>query len=294
MSAPDPRRGPTLIEVVVIVIILVTLFALLMPQHAHDSRIIARRQTCKDNLRQIGMAMQAYHDVHRSLPPGSLPNGATWSILLLPYLDQKDLYDSFNFGVSSILAADVPDADMTRIEAAATELSSFMCASETAPETIEGVGRSNYVANFGPQAPSAGSIRDTTQDGPFGFGSAVTMKQITDGVSYTILVGERRTEGTGPDRDNLAVWSSPVFFGLDRAALTWGWGVDPINAGNGGTPKPGSFSSPHEGGAQFCMADGSVHFISESIDTKSTGIDSTQGVFQNLLDYADGQKLGEY
>src|SRR5687767_13659924 len=100
MSDNDPRRGFRVIDLLVIIGVLVILFQLLF-SHGHYSHESARRKACKDNLRQIGMAVQAYHSLHGSLPPGSLPNGATWSILLLPYLDEKDVYGSFNFDMPS-------------------------------------------------------------------------------------------------------------------------------------------------------------------------------------------------
>ena len=319
------KRGFTLIELLVVIAIIAILIALLLPA-VQQAREAARRSQCKNNLKQIALALHTYHDVHRAFPPGYLfhptngANCATWSIFSLPYLEEANLYNSFNFASPCLASASSSGqtGSITVAEAANTIVSTFRCPSDGGSETVPtnvttageatAVALSNYPGNAGPESPGGGTTSPGTNDltvagGPTGgvfiLQSSRRIRDLKDGTSNTILVGERRTEGNdiGSNANNFAIWSSPNFFqaapaNAKKAALIYGWGTAPINDQT--SNKQGCFSSPHDGGAQFALGDGTVRFISEAINFASTGENSTQGVYQNLLDRIDGQVLGDF
>src|SRR6478609_548273 len=112
-ASPPVRgsRGFTLIELLVVIAIIAVLIALLLPA-VQSAREASRRAQCTNNLKQIGIALHGYHAAAEVLPPGRIwspdPSGCglnidghcqntPWFVLMLPYLDQKPLYDAFNF-----------------------------------------------------------------------------------------------------------------------------------------------------------------------------------------------------
>src|SRR5580765_2663531 len=94
--SPRPRYGFTLVVLLVVIAIIGVLVALLLPavQAARES---ARRSQCQNNLKQIGIALHNYHDTFLTLPFGWSDRGAGWSTMLLPYIEQKQLYDPLGF-----------------------------------------------------------------------------------------------------------------------------------------------------------------------------------------------------
>jgi prepilin-type N-terminal cleavage/methylation domain-containing protein len=99
-------RGFTLIELLVVIAIIATLVALLLPA-VQQAREAARRAACKNNMKQIGLALHNYHDVALTFPYGWMVdfnnlNSNTWGLMILPYLDQSPMYDKFNFSVPAV------------------------------------------------------------------------------------------------------------------------------------------------------------------------------------------------
>ena len=272
------KNAFTLIELLVVIAIVGTLVALLLPavQKMRDS---ANLLTCKNNLRQIGMAMHDYHNVNGSFPVGyydptpwpQTDNGPGWSwaSFLLPFLEQEPLYQLVDFSLDVGDPANAP--------VGATYLKVFHCPSDDVPQTFtvtDGGSRSwtlaqsNYVACNGNDGvddfttpPHTGAFVRATK----GF----RVVNITDGLSNTFFVGERTgrlsysTWIGGPTGAQNPFLLAPGNFGAEVTLLM-------CHAGPTGPNTPGVFdadstTSPHPGGVHFLFGDGSVHFISNAI-----------------------------
>ncbi len=280
----------TLIELLVVIAIIGILMALLLPavQMARES---ARRTQCRNNLKQIGLALENYHSTHTLFPPASIrasafvdngrdePRG-TWMIAILPYLDQAPLYNSYQPLVST--------DDMANFELRDTSVPGYLCPSDTGSdisfEPSLGVtyARGNYGANFGAGSWGTDDWQQTQYRGVMGQNTALRHADITDGASQTVLVGELRIQPSL--RDNRGVWAFPAAgsasVGLDCDTLCRG-----INADSTSDwipfcdPLPGNLDctfqnnsdsnsgprSRHASGAHLLLGDGSVRFASENI-----------------------------
>ena len=155
------RRGFTLIELLVVIAIIAVLIALLLPA-VQQAREAARRTTCRDHLKQLGLALHNYADAHQTLPPGYLyrpdtsssptSNGAGfgWGAMSLPFLEQSSLYGQFNWNV--------PLHDVANQKARETRLAVFICPSDTVSDSgfvemgplPERYAMASYAACFGP------------------------------------------------------------------------------------------------------------------------------------------------
>ena len=349
------RQGFTLVELLVVIAIIGILVGLLLPA-VQAAREAARRMQCSNNLKQLGLAVQNYHDVYKSLPSGFITNypaGAlntaammsvtqrthwSWGAFVLPYIEQSALYNTLNPGQTSM---DVLLATPVGLAALTTSLPSFQCPSDTGPSlnnfdanqsdapansnapwynrfvTSNGTNRiaiakSNYIM-------SACSSVSTTppiwpQYGPATgvawLNSKCGLNEITDGTSNTILIGERAfryhdlTVGAGNALGFSSTVNTPgTSAGIKAAAMcVLGLAYNGINwSANNRIHQPRGYSSNHAGGAMFVLNDGSVHFISESIDynqqtvpgilTNGAWIDST---FERLIGKADGGVVGAF
>jgi prepilin-type N-terminal cleavage/methylation domain-containing protein/prepilin-type processing-associated H-X9-DG protein len=287
----------TLIELLVVIAIIAVLVAMLLPavQKARES---ARRCSCINHLKQIGTALHNYVGAHAVLPPGyvsavdkanpddetnDLGSGWGWAAMLLPQVEQLNIHNAINFSLNIEHAAN--------ITARSRQIEEFMCPSNTPnlgiwPVTDDtGVNvmcrlaTSNYVGVFGRH--EIGDYLDQGE-GLFFRNSTIRPRDIVDGLSQTLAVGERSA--------NL----SPVTW-TGRVPGAWSFETP---RGSGGTvlsnpnPEPAfvmilgpagtadgnrtpndphahieDFWSWHHGGANFLMADGAVRFVSDSVDT---------------------------
>jgi prepilin-type N-terminal cleavage/methylation domain-containing protein len=292
MSFPRRRERPgfTLIELLVVLAIIGTLIGLLVPA-AQQVRASAARAQCAHNLKQLALAVHAYHDARRSLPCGQFggaygagPDSYAWSWLaqILPYLEQNNLYRQ----------GGIPSTTLRRSGVADREVPLLLCPSD--PSSAAGartnagnlygfaVGQTNYKAvsgdNWGDDLEGVGPLFDTdwrnrgtngsfdglsNGDGMFyrvDYRRRLRLLQVTDGTSNTLMLGE-----DVPDQDEWCSWP--------YANNAYGTCAIPPNVkrADGGAYAPGdwqntySFRSLHPGGLFFALADGSVHFVSDAI-----------------------------
>ncbi len=322
------KRGFTLIELLVVIAVIAVLIALLLPA-VQQAREAARRSQCKNNLKQLGLALHGYHETLTVLPSGyggkpnsNLGNLWGWGAMILPYIDQTPMYNAISTatGGTSPLGGSGTGfgAIMTTLPANATvqtNLPVYRCPSDTGSNlvtfpingSVAGTtfvfGRSNYPAVSGTTVSFVGGLAVT--DGAFTESSSVRFQNFTDGLSNTFLLGERRsptvvnglytggdTMWVGANDDYIPGWQGySAALGLcDQPNIL---NVKVVAAPAGATNTPYiAFSSPHPGGAHFVMGDGSVRFVSDNI---ATGPPNTAGsTYQNLSSLRDGQVVGEF
>ncbi len=322
MRLPVRRRlrGFTLIELLVVIAIISILIALLLPA-IQQAREAARRTQCRNHLHQIGIALHNYLDVHERFPPGVTTNSGGggrqrlnttkwgWAVMILPQLEQTPLFDQLEVGDTHI---DQALADPVKRGVLQTSLPVFLCPSDSGSRlnsqrrlrdengVMHEVATANYVASHG---VCAWINNDGREPGPFGWNYGALHRDITDGTSNTIAVGERATlEIHGGEAGGAAIlagvtfihpWSPVAFLGLpsDREDGVMALGYGSINPPTGAMHL---YSSQHEGGAQFLFLDGSVHFLSENIHSfiasaADCGNPGSWGSFQTLVGNQDGQ-----
>ncbi len=289
------RRGFTLIELLVVIAIIAVLVALLLPA-VQSAREAARRSQCKNNLKQIGLALHNYHEMASSFPPGwigvSRPvqdpegeSGFAWGTMLLPHLDLDNLRHQFN----TELAIDDSSGSPSNRSLLSTQLLVFECPSDSRALLFQTPDRNgvdvdrsvaNYVGVFGTvelhdceNAPGTAPVTSAGQcvsDGVFYHNSAIKLRDITDGTSNTLTVGERTTWEDPVTGDRFyGTWSGALPEVEEEPARFLGKAEHPPNESH----HPEDFGSAHHGGAHFVLGDGHVKFISDTID---------EGVFQGL------------
>jgi prepilin-type N-terminal cleavage/methylation domain-containing protein len=264
------RPAFTLVELLVVIAIIGVLVALLLPA-VQAAREAARASQCKNSLKQLGLALHGYHDVMNQLPAGWIGNGPEgppgwgWPTALLPYFEQKNLADSgirFNLPIDNAQNRSARETVLPLLLCPSDgHAKQFTIGADDAPgANIDGgtplfkIARSNYVGMFGTleaeDAPSDG-------DGVFFHNSRVRFAEITDGLSNTLLVGERNAAFGG------SLWAGVV----DGAAEA----IVRIVGVADHTPNHPSlhfddFSSYHPSGVHFLVGDGSVQRLNDSID----------------------------
>jgi len=311
------RRAFTLIELLVVIAIIAVLIGLLLPA-VQKVREAAARAKCTNNLKQIGLALQGYHDAMSYFPPGyvdgntdraSTPDndvgpGWGWAAFLLPHVEQGNVYKQINLRQGVEIGGNIAISQMP--------LAIYQCPSDpnhqafpvydssfTTP--IATVAHSNYVGCNGWEECFNGASGDPQPgpgadglDGVYGPGgrglfyrnSRTRIDEVTDGLSNTIVVGERSSNhapstwtaavpgGRCPAwmADLSAPYSPPPGPAYDNAdfgeALVLGHGnATHLPSADFPIFDPDVFYSMHAGqGANFLFGDGSVHFLSSGIN----------------------------
>ena len=304
ITSPQPKPGGfTLVELLVVIAIIGALVGLLLPavQRARES---ARRMQCQNHLKQIGLALHNYHDIHHKFPPGYLAKidssgnelgpGWGWGSMILPQLEQSALSQRINFNVCIQQSAN----SFARVQ----PISTFFCPSDNAPPQWMAVSRdlstgaiqgsicntasANYVGVFGTFEPGVGG------DGIFFRNSAIGLRDIVDGSSSTLLVGERGF------RLGEATWTGAITGAAILADGSDGVGTGPPESaaslvlghtGDGYSPGDrrshvNQFYSEHIGGVNFLYADAHVGFLTNTLNYQT---------YQALTTRAGGETVSE-
>lgn len=260
LQKPHSQRAFTLIEILVAIAVIAVLIALLVPA-VQQARMAARRTQCLDHLHQLALGLHNYHEAHRILPPGSIVlgpgsdvySGWGWGAMLLPLLDQGPLHSQIDFNLGTAVGTNLPLLQ--------ERIPLWRCPSDPADQTVS-VALGSYPMVTVATGNYAGN---TLMLGPL---SSVRFAHVTDGLSQTLLLGERVTQVPAPgDQAYTAAWSGMIsqtdMYVFNAMPYTAAVASFPINAHLSGTSN---FSSLHSGGSQFAFGDGAVRFLSESID----------------------------
>ncbi len=371
------KSGFTLIELLVAISIIGLLMALLLPA-VQSSREAARGMQCRSQLHQLGLALHNYHDVHLTFPPGCVGNSLShtgaeaqawgWGTLILPYLEQANLYNAISPNGNALVDVLVSETLQPLLR---TPLPLYRCPSDIGPEqvhsyrllngfilpassvvqsTMEPVSAiasrsshtaprtmavaapflqsmilesiighplppgppgpapgggvfgvptsaSNYVGSFGDIWQSDclfNGLDDLHGNGVLGSYSSVSFRSIVDGTSVTFLAGERSWKGFGAAWAGTDGWdrfdTQGLSMVLGTAAYSLNLDPDSYNLTCDGQGSAG-FGSMHPGGAYFLFADGSVRFLSNSIDSRNSTISAQKGVFQRMANRHDGESV---
>jgi len=302
LTVKRSRRGFTLIELLVVIAIIAILIALLLPA-VQQAREAARRTQCRNNMKQLGLAMHNYHDSFGLFPSGWIGvstsvspavadangrSGVGWGTMLLPYIDQAVLYNKMNFSVGIDNAANAV--------ARSAIVQTFRCPSDLGEsfwnitDTQGGGGTvlaslptSNYVGSAGDtEIDSCIGLsvgQQCVRNGSFYHNSSIRIRDITDGTSNTFLCGERKTAAS---LGWFATWLG-AYPGGDRPVVRILGVTD--HTPNNPVLHIDDFSSQHEGGAHFLFGDGHVRFLTENIDS---------GLYKALSTRAGEETIGEF
>jgi len=311
-------RGFTLIELLVVIAIIAILIALLLPA-VQQAREAARRTQCRNNLKQIGLALHNYADTFKTFPCGWVYSGVAnrecwgFTALILPYVDQGPLYNQLRVNQGSPADHLLGPNWQPVLAGLETTLAVYRCPSDTGfqgmglihPDRHFGGGAGfvahNYIPGLtnyiGSNGHGPGRTGFEENSGVFYGGSAISFRDITDGSSNTFAVGERDTlycrsgswlgvrNGNGGGSRGVFNIVAQARVKLNESVLPWN--DDPEGCGQG-------WSSLHTGGAHFLMCDGSVRFISSNIHffhTKTSWDGNTNpgnGTYQRLISRSDG------
>ena len=336
-SRPSRARGFTLIELLVVIAIIAVLVAILLPA-VQQAREAARRSQCQNNLKQLGLAMHSYGETFGVFPPayvhqrtatsitGDNHGHWAWSAMLLPYVELSGLYNKLETGSLTPSQSLPINRDALR-----TRYGVFRCPSDTGPDyhdtatslgyTITlatgagdtGLSLSNYVVsnntkNVRQRRATNGKDGTTGATGPFWMDSSCRIRDLLDGASNTLFLGERAYKSNSILMNAGMLFAVRDYNGLgpsaqDITSPSWNQGIMAIagSVHNGINPVltavdqsvSQSYSSRHVGGVLFCFGDGRVAFLSENIDN-NMATNATDSVLEALAGIEDGVPASDY
>jgi prepilin-type N-terminal cleavage/methylation domain-containing protein/prepilin-type processing-associated H-X9-DG protein len=293
-ESAEMKHAFTLIEILVVIAIIGVLIALLIPA-VQSARESARQIQCSNNLRQIGLAMHAYHEAHESFPCGAAvgllqstggmygtPTGTRegWRVIILPFLEERGRHNAYDFAES--LCVDVDN------RLSSQRISAYVCPSD-GRQPLDPHMQSVFkwrTANYtGVSGARGWKSLESSHCGPYATDgvlyplSGVRIEDISDGTSQTLLVGEQANW--------LRVWTAGAYktniYGPDNhycvfsaKNVVWPLNTDPserkynhARADQNCLFNDIFFSSRHGDGVSFLFADGHVDFISQAIDLET-------------------------
>ncbi len=287
------HHGFTLIELLIVIAVIAVLIVLLLPA-VQQAREAARRAQCKNHLAQIALALQNYDMAFSTLPPGTVNASGpivnkpakdayhiSWTVQILPFLELSTVFNHFDFrrGVY----------DPRNLAPQQRPIAVYLCPSDATASLDELRWPSSYA---GVHSGISAQI-DVNQDGLLFLNSSVGFDDIPDGSSYTLAVGEKLY---AKDQEVWG-WASGTRDTLRngiplQTGIGWGAGLptvsdsDPTGSQTSDDVDAedpllvvGGFSSRHTGGMQFALADGSVRFVSVSMNIPT---------YRNLCSRNDG------
>jgi prepilin-type N-terminal cleavage/methylation domain-containing protein len=336
LSIRDRRSstGFTLVELLVVIAIIGILVALLLPA-IQAAREAARRAQCQNNVKNLALALHNYHDAHKTFPPavkahdGNDKPGidrtlyANWAILILPYIEEQPLYDSFQLVYPARVSDGIATNDGNWDERG-TDLKVMLCPSDTGggvhfqgSSTTYGSGgamqsngnwaRTNYAYNgfqFWPDSwhqttPAGAPYWDDLNSGVGGIDTSNSVAQITDGTSHTIMIGEIRVgldehdrrgvwamgmcgssflcrqadngPGSGPNAPCQVNDDDLLFDGPAKLQINGQLQTENMCFSYNQASGQSMMRSTHPGGVFVAMADASVRFISDNVESGDQG-----------------------
>ena len=321
-------RGFTLIELLVVIAIIAVLVAILLPA-VQQAREAARASQCRNNLKQIGIALHGYHEQFAAFPPAFVFSGYDtvpvhqsgadqaaygWGTFLLPQLDQGPLFNQLDVNGRELHVLLQQAALRPLVQ---KNVATYRCPSDEATDTNTkrvfsnlaygnfAAGTSNYVANQGTIWKNSQNWLNSRQD-PWGVmwgSSKIRLSDIRDGANNTIAIGERSWD------DLAAVWiGTRNYQGTGDVGTRMVVGVSKSKINEVSANGTAGFSSIHAGGTHFLFSDGHVSFLSDTIqyaqDTTNEDVAvnpanlpalANLGVYQRLIRRNDKQPIsGEY
>ncbi|MES2792096.1 MAG: DUF1559 domain-containing protein [Planctomycetota bacterium] len=314
------KRGFTLIELLVVIAIIAVLIALLLPA-VQQAREAARRSQCKNNLKQIGLALHNYHETFSVFPyGGEISKNQTGLTMLLPYLDQAPLYNTLNFSAAmgkwynQTTTGPTPATAAVNLAAARVRLNVFLCPSDNGNPTLSddatyygcttSASTPSYKSSYGfsvynaytrlksdplyvPWTKEPAAVRAL-----FGWDSNSQLRDVVDGSSNTVAVSESTLDIYNGRAGAWACthWVGGIGVVFAQAPNQW-WLAPYASAANPAPGIPGRLQSwampgsTHTGGLQVLMADGAVRFISQNLALQT---------MNSLARISDGTVLGEF
>ncbi len=287
----DKQRGFTLIELLVVIAIIGVLAALLLPA-VQAAREAARRTQCRNNLHQIGIAMHNYHDAFLMFPPGWIGvtnlqlnvnggSGLAWSSLILPQIEQTAAaFQSSVGGKAPPLNPKLPITDPADVVLQPYVIPLYRCPSDPGPGTVSvdlqpaktnpnlpmTFATSNYIASFGSadyHTCSANVVGvDCPGNGVFFLNSRTTIGDVRDGTTYTMMVGERRSNLT-TNPQILGMWLGAPPNGVESMGRVLG-ASDQLPNDTGQHFQ--AYSSAHSGFVNVLLCDGSVQAVADGVN----------------------------
>lgn len=301
------KRGFTLVELLVVIAIIGVLVALLLPA-VQAAREAARRSQCSNNMKQLGLAVQNYADVNKSAFPASgyACCWGTWLVGIMPYIEQKNLYDQYQYfgAVQNQAGNAVSQTDTStryggakNLPVTRTQMAAYTCPSDSitaAPNIISGVTFHNYVANNGNTTVARTAVFGKRLDGKDNmYGGApfvmvgswnsspqvVRLADVSDGMSNTLLYSET-VQGRDGDLRGFAWWHSGSHFETYLAPNSTQPDImeaigyckaqnisnPPCDGPTTSNPQHIAARSRHPGGVQATLCDGSVRFVSQTVN----------------------------
>ena len=283
------RSAFTLIELLVVIAIIAILIGLLLPA-VQKVREAASRANCQNNLKQMGLAIHNYHDTNMEIPYSRVDTCWTWATLILPYLEEKALFEQW-----SLTKTGANDYYNAPASVRTKPVKVYFCPSRrtaSGSNTVSTLGDENQSNPTGPSTPGAlGDYAACTGD-PSGYidyiqsmmanagvpagslpangafiyqGGKLGFKHISDGLSQTIFIGEKHIANS-----KWGITPDTSIFNGDHGAAARKAGVGALLA-KGPTDPGGNFGSYHSGVCQFVMGDGSVKALNNAIDGTNLG-----------------------